>query len=265
MDEMRKFGLSLAAVAYLDEPRAKAEGPGQGTRYRTQRRDAEGHWVAEAKPDAKPERSKPAATKPATAESLEAYYQEQNESMPDNVREAFDDYINGTAFELNANLRLGNGPEDASDTMNGVDEGMRPIPAPIKVYRGLDRPWEDIFGAAPQVGGVIEDKGYMSTSTNPDVAESFSSSEGAEGVVEGAVLEISVPAGVRAMHMNSVPGANLEDEESELLLARGQKMRITEVSQVYWGYNYETGQFEPDPEHLDPDGYTITNIKADIV
>lgn len=250
----------------------KAKGPGQGTRYRTQKRDEDGTWTdgpsspstSKPKPEA-PKPAPPASVKPATAESLGTYYQEQNKDMPDNVRVAFDDYINGTAFDLNANLRQGNGPEDAAVTMAGVDEGMRPLPAPAKVYRGLDQPWEEIFGEAPQVGAVIEDKGYMSTSTNRDVAERFSSSEGEQGVIEGAVLEISVPAGVRAMDMGSVPGAYLEDEESELVLARGQKMRITEVSQVYWGYNYETGQYEPDPDRNDPDGYTLTNVKADIL
>lgn len=59
--------LALAETNAYVEKYGKAKGPGQGVRFRTQRRDAEGHWVDEGKPEIsrKPMAPKPMA-KPAS-------------------------------------------------------------------------------------------------------------------------------------------------------------------------------------------------------
>ncbi len=96
-----------------------------------------------------------------------------------------------------------------------------PLPRDVVVWRGL-KLGEDVFGPAwrSDMRGVEwADHGYLSTTTSKTLAKGFSQ----KGTVDegtGAVLELLVPRGTRAIQLSDISG------ESEILLGRGLKFRV---------------------------------------
>jgi hypothetical protein len=98
---------------------------------------------------------------------------------------------------INPALRDGNlRPEDAKIVKN-LDSALEKssLTFNTKVYRGIS----DDTGAFDgiKIGDVIRDKGYVSTSPNPAVAEAFANSSVIQG--KPVVLEIDVPFGQPAI------------------------------------------------------------------
>ena len=90
------------------------------------------------------------------------------------------------------------------------------------VYRGITteaRKVSDSWASKLKAGDLIEDKGFMSTSQSQEVSESFSRN----GTFVGVQFVISVPKGTRVMAGS--------ETESELVLNRGTKMKVTKVTQ----------------------------------
>lgn len=101
-----------------------------------------------------------------------------------------------------------------------------PIPRDMTVYRGMiTKHLGDL-----EIGAEIEDHGYMSTSVDRSIAESFA---GAGYKKESAVLQIKLPKGHHA-----APIQGKFDGEKEMLLPRGMKMRVVgvEIAKSINGY-----------------------------
>ena len=89
--------------------------------------------------------------------------------------------------------------------------------ANMKTYRGLAKNYMDEIRDGLRVGDVLEDKGYVSTSTDIDVAERFGE----------YVMEVLIPKGSRASsvdHLTSTSG------ESEVLIDAGAKFEVAEIN-----------------------------------
>ena len=89
--------------------------------------------------------------------------------------------------------------------------------ANMKTYRGLAKNYMDEIRDGLKVGDVLEDKGYVSTSTDIETAERFGE----------YVMEVLIPKGSRASsvdHLTSTSG------ESEVLIDAGAKFEVTEIN-----------------------------------
>lgn len=89
--------------------------------------------------------------------------------------------------------------------------------ANMKTYRGLAKTYMDEIRDGLRVGDVLEDRGYVSTSTDIDTAEIFGE----------YVMEVLIPKGSRASsvdHLTSTSG------ESEVLIDAGAKFEVAEIN-----------------------------------
>lgn len=89
--------------------------------------------------------------------------------------------------------------------------------ANMKTYRGLAKNYMDEIRDGLRVGDVLEDKGYVSTSTDVETAERFGE----------YVMEVLIPKGSRASsvdHLSSTSG------ESEVLIDAGAKFEVAEIN-----------------------------------
>lgn len=137
-------------------------------------------------------------TAPATADELSAL-----EDYAGNEYLAINSHLRGEFRTPDANVKRSVRQLDSLISKSTISE-------PVRVYRGIAARVQDV-----RVGEVFGDKGFVSTSMNADVARQFA---------EGLLLRINVPAGTNAVH---VPG-----DESELLLPRGSRFKVTGVRRV---------------------------------
>ena len=89
--------------------------------------------------------------------------------------------------------------------------------ANMKTYRGLAKNYMDEIRDGLRVGDVLEDKGYVSTSTDIDVAERFGE----------YVMEVLIPKGSRASSVNHLTSTS---GESEVLIDAGAKFEVAEIN-----------------------------------
>lgn len=91
----------------------------------------------------------------------------------------------------------------------------------IRVHRGTQT-GRGVFGdrlAGDLTGFEWTEDAYVSTAADPQVAEYFTRS--------GMLMDITVPAGTKAI---SLPGETSGDDESEILLQRGLRLRVVSDS-----------------------------------
>lgn len=145
-----------------------------------------------------------------------------------------DDYIAGTAYQTNAVLRgqkayLGRNIDARTKayvkkTTKTADDMFAKslVPEDVKVVRAVR---VDAFGGEDKlrelVGGVYQDKGYMSTSLADKVSDSVYS------VADAVEMEITVPKGTKALYM---AGDSYLRSERELLLNRGTNLAVESVT-----------------------------------
>lgn len=89
--------------------------------------------------------------------------------------------------------------------------------ANMKTYRGLAKSYMDDIKDKLKVGDILEDKGFVSTSTDIETAERFGD----------YVMEVLIPKGSRASsvdHLTSTSG------ESEVLIDAGAKFEVAEIN-----------------------------------
>jgi hypothetical protein len=94
------------------------------------------------------------------------------------------------------------------------------VTRPFRVTRGS----QGVAAFLPETlvpGTVIRDPGYLSTTTDPEVADRFI----LFGGDDAALFDITVPAGARALQ---VTGREAGDAEREALLPRGTELRVTD-------------------------------------
>lgn len=96
------------------------------------------------------------------------------------------------------------------------------VPAPVTVFRGIPA---SVVADIPE-GGTLIDRAFMSTSLSQRSAKTFS---------EGAILELRVPAGQKALYMDELAAGM--GHEVELLLPRGTKLRIVSKIKTASGWH----------------------------
>lgn len=126
----------------------------------------------------------------------------------------------GDAFlDLNKKLRSGDaGGKLVSDLDGAVSKGR--IPEGTKLYRGMSREAaKQLFGGQINRGDEIEDKAFLSTSSDPSVV---STSYGFGGVM----MEITTGSDQRGIDVSEM---SRNPNEKEFLLPRNTKLKVTGV------------------------------------
>jgi len=158
-----------------------------------------------------------------TPEEADAYgnsiYEDAALSLSEDEQAALRVYQGPAHEDMNNSLRFGTIDESTArlDQIRSIDaaiENAPPLPEDVTLYRGIN---DDV--ASQLANGVSEftDNGFLSTSLRSGAAEDF-----------GTVMEIRAPAGTKGFYMNSNPRGRIGPvrEESELLLARGQTLKV---------------------------------------
>lgn len=99
--------------------------------------------------------------------------------------------------------------------------GRGVIPEPVKVFRGFGLPYPQTL----EVGQVFQDRGFVSASLRPEVAQQFAGYALDNGN-NPMILEFDVPAGT-----NAGTTWRFLEKESELIFPRDSEFTITEVQE----------------------------------
>ena len=132
-------------------------------------------------------------------------------------------FYTGPGFKpLNGNLRRGTDMHPATafyrDKLDAAIDSSRVSPPGAEVYRGIQT-WPG-FPERFEPGDEWEDKGYMSTATDPN------------GQYGGDVkMVISVPPGAAGLDLYGM-GLSHHPDEKELLLPHGTKLRVISETKV---------------------------------
>jgi len=166
---------------------------------------------------------------PTSAVTLEAYSKlwDNRDDLLGEYRSAILEYT-GTAYtEINNHLRLGEQvSRKAKEAIQDLDAAFKGAksPAAITAYRtlSLDNPLgKRVREGSLKVGTVLEDKGFVSTTLDPNYAYN-----------KGLKLVMKVPKGYPAIWVDDPPSDDYTANpgEKEVLLKRDTKMRVTKVT-----------------------------------
>lgn len=141
-------------------------------------------------------------------------------------KNGLDAYKDGMYYSINTGLRTsGMVPEEFNaQYIAGIDSAMAKssVSEDMTVYRGVrESTFEqnNLLGLKP--GDTFTDKGFMSTTLNQYTAQGAARDK-------GAVFEINVPAETHGIYLDDFNNGN-NNHEREILLDRGQQMRINSV------------------------------------
>lgn len=146
--------------------------------------------------------------------------------LPNYDKKATRAYISGSYQQINGYNR--HGPESQlpqdreilkqrSETLDSMIKSAPPLKHDIEVERGVSGA-DDVFGPlGSRTGKVFIDKGFTSTSTDPNAKYTFTRK------VDRAHIKIRIPAGSHVLRMEAKPG---DDSEKEILLNRGSRFRV---------------------------------------
>jgi hypothetical protein len=138
---------------------------------------------------------------------------------------------------INSALRAGETVPDVP-ILDRVIESAPPVTTDVQtvVYRGVGN-LRQALGEDVSVGTIVEDKGYWSVTTEPEVARDYSTPayDRPEDRGKSGIIEVVLPPGQKGVWMRAV---GLEDtgfystttENLEMLLPRGQKYEVIAVS-----------------------------------
>ncbi|NBB17039.1 hypothetical protein GVN21_16860 [Caulobacter sp. SLTY] len=144
---------------------------------------------------------------------------------PPEVMAAVHSYTGGDFYDINSWLRFGEGDEDeVAPLIAGLDDLLadRRLPRDQVVWRGL--PAVVFEGVSIRPGDIVEDLGFMSTSTRQAEAQRF-----ADGYPDGILLQIRARAGTVALDISRISGAGTA--EYEVLFARGTRLKVVDFEQ----------------------------------
>lgn len=148
-------------------------------------------------------------------------------TISDNEKQALKVYTHAGSYPVNDYLRNGTLPQDSKyanatpvrdeEDLHGAIKGMdsafdkASLDKDTTVFRGVDRnAWAKISQA--NVGDIIEDKGFASTSLAKVTSSSLSN-----------YMKIKVPQGAKAIPLDGVVANRTK---GEILLARGTQFRV---------------------------------------
>ena len=167
-------------------------------------------------------------------ESATEYFSKEvdkwQKSLTDQELEALVQYTNGEegTFESINNYLWSGGENYYADDIKALDKAISKfnLNEDIVVYRGTEGADFDL-----SKGSIITQKGFTSTSTSFETAESYVNSVESEWMEKPTVLKITVPKGKgRAAFVANT--ATFVPEESEVLLKRNSKLKITGTQKV---------------------------------
>ncbi len=146
------------------------------------------------------------------------------EGLSHEQRGALAGYSTTNYGQINKSLREGSTHPD----VELIDEAIKmapPIDEDLEVFRGM------VLQGPPQVGTILADRGYVSTSTDLQIAAQHH-----RAAVIGrdpgsvAVVSIVVPRGTRVASMPHVLRmGRMDDREKEILLPRNSRFQIRKV------------------------------------
>ena len=94
------------------------------------------------------------------------------------------------------------------------------IPQATTLYRGISKEsYDSMFGENIQIGSIVKDKGFVSTSTSQSFAEGWKS--------HGVTLHISMPKGAKGMNVEKI--SSVGSIEHEVILQHGSKFEVVSV------------------------------------
>jgi hypothetical protein len=160
---------------------------------------------------------KPLDSEPLKAAELRKTLGQDRSQLDDAARKAVREYTGNAYADLQRGLRARRTPPLARE-LDRAFEQLAPLEQHGLVYRGVElaRTRQKV-----EVGRVIEDRGFASTSARRTVADSFAGSS-------GDLLEIEVPKGGKLLDVNRAARSQFGGE-SELLLPRGARVVITSI------------------------------------
>ena len=129
--------------------------------------------------------------------------------QPERVKKAWRSYTGSGYRRINSNLRKGGAPTATDQALSG---SMQYIQHEVAVFRGTSISMDKF-----KVGGIWQDKGFLSTAIDPGSAWS------------GVKFEIICPKGTKGMYIGSNSAAG---NELEFLLDRGTKFHVIEVNRA---------------------------------
>lgn len=112
--------------------------------------------------------------------------------------------------------------EEIDETVRSLDAllSRNKLRSPITTLRGAE---DHPSFANLQPGDMFVEKGYMSTTVNPNIANSRSDSFGQKA---GYLFKITCPVGTKAAAVHSEFGGSYRHSEAEVLLGRGTALRL---------------------------------------
>jgi len=157
--------------------------------------------------------------------------QEHIKDISDSDLRAFNDYSDFSYKDINNHLREGGSIDnDKIQDIDTITNNMNSLEDNYQLYRGqpmepiLGENWQDLSNDELQkfVGTEYEDKAFVSTSTDIDVAKKYGSF--------GGLLEINAPEGTKAMAMREI--STYANSDKEMLLQRGLNYRIDSIEKI---------------------------------
>lgn len=143
-----------------------------------------------------------------------------HKDMTSEQREAISSYTGGGYSSINQALREGTSvPHSATQLDQVIAQSY--AKEDMVVTRGFKYGgYLALTNGDPKIGGVIEDKGFVSTTRQHSTAQDFAGQY-------GYAMKIRVPKGSNIMPVNSISSVKGEDE---FILPRGSKFKISEIS-----------------------------------
>ena len=158
--------------------------------------------------------------------------------LSDEEQEAVGSYIEAMYRDINDFYR--NGSRSEAELAETFDTAYKKASISLGKEEFLYRGWEITSNSDSRdwipnlkVGDVIEDKGFVSASSEERVAKDFANVLGESGRTGSVIFRIKAPRGTKVLAGNA--------DESELILYRGTKTKVTKVDMFVRGekQNYE--------------------------
>jgi hypothetical protein len=158
------------------------------------------------------------------------------EKYPEFLR-AIKEYESALGYSLNDALRDPQVSEKSfEDTIKSLDKAIEtapPLREEVIAYRGIKGNGLNFFETL-KVGDVFEDKGYVSTTIDAGVAQQFGTSG---SMYQGLAMRMKLPAGSKGIFPTGYKQhteASWDSGESELLLPRDSKFKVTAIRGKVW-------------------------------
>lgn len=153
---------------------------------------------------------------------------EEGDEEAEEIFSFMDQYNSNEYRRINSKLREGD-PE-WEDWAARWTSHMKPLDTDIRMFRGIGKSYKDTFGKNPQVGDILEDGGFMSTTLSKDIATDFAgithnTKPVSEHRQDGVLVEIMIPKGTRCAWLGTFKSTG----EDELVVERGVKLEVIKV------------------------------------